>query len=112
VGLFGESDKNEASHPEECVQVFLDVDPLPDEFWELQDRLHDKLDKSEVGEFDGNEIGVGSATLFAYGPDAGRLFQVMAPILREYSVCGNARVVIRKGGPGSAETEFQLSTVH
>jgi hypothetical protein len=101
-------EKDGRTNPEECVMVFLDVDPVPDEFWKLQERLYDELDKSDAGEFDGNEVGIGSATLFAYGPDAGRLFKLMEPILKEYPFCRDARVVLRKGGPGSPQTEVRL----
>ncbi|MFE0521284.1 hypothetical protein [Streptomyces sp. NPDC058954] len=35
-----------------------------------------------VGEVDGNEFGGGEAVVYAYGPDADDLFQVMEPTLR------------------------------
>jgi len=66
------------------------------------------MDNTNVGEFDGNEIGEGTATLFFYGPDANRLARLVEPILKEYPMCRNARVVLRKGGPGSPQAEFQL----
>jgi len=93
---------------EEAVIIHLDVTGLPDEFWQLNERLYGELERSGAGEFDGNEIGQGEATLFAYGPDAVRLFDVMKPILTSYGVCRNARVVLRKGGPGSPQTESRL----
>jgi hypothetical protein len=93
---------------QEAVIVHLSFVQLPEEFWQLNDRLYELLEQNGAGEFDGNEIGGGEATLFAYGPDARRLFSVMEPLLRSYPVCQNARVVIRKGGPGSPQTEVQL----
>jgi hypothetical protein len=108
VGLFGKLETNTHASPKECVLVFLHADPLPDEFWTLQDKLYEVMDNSNVGEFDGNEIGKGTATLFFYGPDANQLFRGVEPILKGYPMCRNARVVLRKGGPGSRQTEFQL----
>lgn len=108
MGLFGKLERNTPAAPEECVLVFLDADPLPDEFWKLQDRLYEVMDNTNDGEFDGNEIGEGTATLFFYGPDANQLARIVEPILREYPMCRNARVVLRKGGPGSPQTEVQL----
>lgn len=93
---------------QQAVLVHLDATELPDEFWQLNERLYDELERSGIGEFDGNEIGDGEATLFAYGSDADRLFKVMEPILRSYSLCQNARVELRKGEPGSPQTELQL----
>jgi hypothetical protein len=93
---------------QEAVIVHLHSAELPEEFWQLNERLYEFVERSGAGEFDGNEIGEGEATLFAYGPDAGILFSVMEPLLRSYGVCQNARVVIRKGGPGSPQTELQL----
>ncbi len=66
------------------------------------------MDNGNVGEFDGNEIGAGTATLFFYGRDANKIVQVVGPVLREYPVFRNVRIVIRKGPPGSPETEVQL----
>lgn len=90
---------------EEAVLVLLDAANLPDEFWKLNERLDKELEESGAGEFDGNEIGEGEATLFAYGPDADRLFGVMEP---SFALCQNARVQIRHGGPGSPQTEVRL----
>lgn len=93
---------------QQAVMVHLDATELPDEFWRLNEQLYEELERSGVGEFDGNEIGGGEATLFAYGSDANHVFAVMKPILTQYAVCRNARVVIRKGGPGSPQSEMQL----
>lgn len=61
-----------------------------------------------LGIFDGNGVGPGEATLFMYGPDAERLFAGIEKTLRAYPLCQNARVVIRKGGPGAEEREIRL----
>lgn len=104
------SNSENETAPQEAVIVYLRASRLPDEFWTLQERLYDVLERSGAGEFDGNEIGQGTATLFAYGPDASRLWRIMEPVLREYSMLDRARVVIRRGGPGCPETELMLRT--
>ena len=48
----------------------------------LEDRLTAAIDAAHVGEYDGNDIGGGTANLYAYGPNANALFRVMAPLLR------------------------------
>lgn len=108
VEPFGKHESGAPGEPEECFLVSFEAEPLPDEFWMLQDRLYEEMDNSEVGKFDGNEIGEGTAELFFYGPDASQLFQAIEPILSEYPMCRNARVVLRKGGPGSPQRELRL----
>lgn len=102
------SDEN---HPE-AVLIHFELSGAPDEFWELNERLFEELDNCDAGEFDGNEIGQGEATLFAYGPDAYRLFKAMEPILRRYSICRDARVVLRRGDKGVPDSEFRLWTIN
>ena len=96
------------THQQEAVIVRVRSASLPEEFWQLNERLYDFVEQSGAGEFDGNEIGQDEAVLFAYGPNADRLFRVMEPLLRSYPLCQNARVILRKGGPGSPQTELQL----
>ena len=40
----------------------------------LEDRLLTLIESQQLGEHDGNEFGGGEATIYCYGPDAGRLF--------------------------------------
>ncbi|MDQ0796616.1 hypothetical protein [Streptomyces sp. B1I3] len=51
-----------------------------------------------VGEVDGNEFGGGEVVIYAYGPDAAALFQVMEPGLRTLPF-RPAHVVLRYGEP-------------
>jgi hypothetical protein len=106
MGLFrrSTSEKRDPA-PQQAVLIHLDASKVTDEFWELQEKLYDVVGRSGAGEFDGNEIGKASATLFAYGPDAERLWGVMNSVLKQFTICDNARVVLRRGGPGSPETE-------
>ncbi len=106
--------KKEPPKVDECVLIHLDGVSLPDEVYAncdlstLEDQLIEAIQKSRAGELDGNEVGDKETTIFTYGPDADRLYKAMEPVLRSYPLCQNARIVIRKGGPGSTQTEAQL----
>ena len=52
-----------------------DLSPL----FALEDRLVKAINSAAVGEFDGNEVGGGEASLYMNGPDADKLFQVVKP---------------------------------
>ncbi len=100
--------------PEQAVIVHLDGTGLPDRTCQeydtatLEDRLSARIRRDALGEFDGNEFGPTETVLFMYGPDAERLFAGIEPILREYPLCHGARVVIRRGAPGSEQREVKL----
>lgn len=100
--------KKTGSEQEEAVLVHLCGSSLSDEFWALQEKLAAVIESRGLGEFDGNEIGEETATLYAYGPDAQKLYAAVEPVLRDSESCRNARVVIRRGGPGSPQSEVQL----
>ena|SRR5215207_824419 len=63
----------------------------------LEDRLIQAIGDAKVGEFDGNQFGPQEVTLFAYGPDADRLYAAMEPILRSFPA-RPAQVLVRYGG--------------
>lgn len=69
--------------------------------------LADAIERAGVGEFDGNEFGAGEAVLYAYGPDAGALFAVMAPILVSLPF-RPARVLLRYGSASDASATERL----
>ena len=104
---------------EQAVLVHLDGSSLPAEVCEqndiatIEDRIIAALAGKGLGEYDGNEIGIGTgeATLYLYGPDAEALFALVEPVLAGYPLCRNARVVIRKGGPGASQREIRLLAV-
>jgi hypothetical protein len=111
--LFGK--KAGATH-NECVLVYLQSAALPDSenekdlstLFALEDQLIEAIAVKDAGEFDGNEVGPDGATLFAYGPDAERLYAAMEPVLNAQPLCDHARVVLRKGPPGAPQRELQL----
>jgi len=54
------------------------------------------VEEAGLGEVDGNEFGGGEAVVYAYGPDAEALFEVMEPTLRGLPF-RPAHVVLRQG---------------
>jgi hypothetical protein len=50
----------------------------------LEERLTAAIDTADVGELDGDEFGGGKVNLYAYGPDAVKLFAAMEPELRAF----------------------------
>jgi hypothetical protein len=50
-----------------------------------------------VGEFDGDEFGGHECVLYAYGPDADRLFAVMQPILAAAPIVKGGYAIKRYG---------------
>jgi hypothetical protein len=106
--------KNKEPKSEECVLIYLDGVSLPDEVYAecdlstLEDQLIEVLQKKRAGELDGHESGEKETTIFTYGPDADELYAAMESTLKSYPLCKNARVIVRKGGPGSPQTELHF----
>lgn len=63
----------------------------------FEDRLIRAISDARAGEFDGNEFGAADVTIYAYGPDADRLFAAMEPVLRSFPP-RPAQVLLRYGG--------------
>jgi len=81
------------------------------EIGDLAARLHQAIDHHRVGEFDGDEFGGGRCLLFMYGPDADRLFGVIAPILKASSLARGGFVIKRYGeakDPDAVEVRVDL----
>ena len=99
---------------QQAVLVHLDGKNLPNSVYQtcdlvtLEDKLIEAISCGKLGELDGNEVGPEDATIFMYGVDAEKLFAGIEKSLRDYPLCQNARVVIRKGGPGSSQREIKL----
>lgn len=108
----------ESSAPREqndhAVIVHLDGTSLPDQVYEendlatLEELLVAAISNSGTGEYDGDEMGPTETMVFMYGPDADALFSSVEPVLRAYPLCRNARVEIRRGGPGASQREVRL----
>ena len=99
---------------EHSVVVYIDGTGLSAEDYDRYDldtietELLGIIDANGLGEYDGNEVGEGGATLFMYGPDGERLFAAVEPALRAYPLTKHARVVIRAGPLGAPQREVRL----
>ena len=99
---------------EQAVIVYLDGVGLPDQVYQeydlatLEDKLSEVIELNSLGEFDGNEVGPGGATLFMYGSDAEKLFRGIVSALRACPLCQGAQVVIRYGAPGTEQRKVTI----
>ena len=73
-----------------------------DRIFEIEDQLAKAVEAGPVGELDGNEIAVdGRDNLFyMYGPDADKIFAAIEPVLLQWDILSEARVLLRYGPPG------------
>ena len=114
--LFGtkQTPTNAVPAVEQAVLIHLNGTDLDQQIYEkydsstLEDQLAQAVQTSGLGEFDGNEVGPTTTTLYLYGPDAEKIFSRIEPILRGYPLCERAEVVIRLGKPGSPERKVSL----
>jgi hypothetical protein len=77
----------------------------------LEDQLRRVIDRAGVGEYDGNEVAVdgSEAILYAYGPDADALWDVMQPHIERIHPLAGSYVIKRYGGAGDpAAREVRL----
>ena len=65
--------------------------------WELEDQLAPAIAAARVGQYDGNEIAEGEAVLYMYGPSVDSLFDVVRPLLREFTPLPGSHVIKRYG---------------
>ena len=84
-----------------------------DALFEVGRQLEAAIDEAGVGEFDGNEIAVDGSdgSLYMYGPDADKLFEVVRPVL-ERAECLREVVVRLQYGPcveGVREREVSIN---
>ncbi len=75
----------------------------------IEDPIIEALERSGVGEFDGNEIGPDGATLYMYGPDADSLWAAIEDAVRSGPFGEGSYAVKRHGPPGAPETRIPLS---
>ena len=104
---------------EHCVTIHLDLSEATpygtheerDAVHRLSDRLADAIAIHAAGEFDDDEFGDGKCVLYMYGPDANRLFEAIAPALKDQRRFVNGRIVRRFGPPGSRTEENDLASL-
>lgn len=76
----------------------------------LEEKLEAAISEAKVGEYDGNEVATTGrgGYLYMYGPDADRLFEVVAPILKSVPFMHHATVKKRYGPPADGTREVTV----
>lgn len=77
----------------------------------IADEIERAVKTSKAGEYDGDEFGGGECTLFLYGSDADKLFDVIAPVLRSHAATERSVVTKRYGAaddPSAREVTITL----
>ena len=75
--------------------------PELDELHELDIHLEKVVEEAKIGFYDGHEINMDGpdGTLYLYGPDAGKLFDLVKPILENTKWMKGAVATLDFGGP-------------
>lgn len=74
----------------------------------LEDQLEYSLQNSDIGYFDGNEVGMGFWDLHLYGPNAEVLYAQIEPVLRAFNPPAGSYVIKRFGGFDAKEKTIPL----
>ena len=79
--------------------------------FELEDQLTAAIEAADVGMFDGDEVATDGSdgTLFMYGPDADRLFDIVRPVLASTTVIRNIVATLRYGPPEDGVKEKEVA---
>jgi hypothetical protein len=76
--------------------------------FQLEDELIKTIESAGAGEYDGNEIGEETFTMYAYGPSADKLFDAVIPVLAQHHLPPGSQVVKRYGKPGAREDRVRI----
>lgn len=102
------STRSEVAVPEQAVIVFITSIPADSGLDEIEDPIMDAIERADVGEFDGNEIGPDGAELYMYGPDADALWAAVRPVLEKAPIGPGSYATLRYGEPGAREVRVDL----
>jgi len=97
----------------EGLAVYLDGVGLPDSVYEtcsadwLAGLIFGTL-TAVGGEIRSSWVGPNETAIYMYGPSAEEMYAALEPILAEYPLCRNARVVIRHGNPALEPRSVRL----
>ena len=73
----------------------------------IEGPLRDALQKTNLGYYDGAECPDRRCSLFFYGPDARKLFEMVSPILKTSAATNQASVLLRLGRGDSSPSVMQ-----
>ena len=74
----------------------------------LEEAIEGVLRERRAGEFDGHDLRDGVWTLYLYGPDANRIFESVAEVVRTARLDPNSYAILRFGGRGATEERIPL----
>ena len=95
------------------VTVTTGPEPVtPDQVQALARRVAAALEGTGAGQYDGHRIDGGGEAMFRlHGPDADRLFALVAPVFRADPITAQGQAILRYGpDPASAEQRIALGT--
>lgn len=115
MGLFDKfKSQAEASAPRDHAVIVRFNFPSGnlDRIFEIEDQLAKAVEEGAVGQLDGNEIAVdGRDNMFyLYGANADSIFSAIEPVLLQWDILSEARVLLRYGPPG-LDTRQQTITL-
>jgi hypothetical protein len=90
------------------VTLILSDSDDPERIYALEDKLTAAIKKASAGEFDGDEFGKGTCTLYMYGTDAERLYRTTIQVLRDYHPAKGSYLVKRFGKPGARQERIEF----
>jgi hypothetical protein len=78
----------------------------------FESNLEEAIKKTPAaGEFDGDEFGEGTCTLYMYGPSADQLLTITSPTLRKIAMFPGSVAIRRYGAPGATQVTTSLNAL-
>ena len=74
----------------------------------LEEAIEGALREHRAGEFDGHDLRDGVWTLYLYGPDANRIFESVAEVVRGVRLDSSSHAIMRFGERGAREERVPL----
>ena len=75
----------------------------------LEEAIESALRAHRAGEFEGHDLRDGVWHLYLYGPDAERIFESVAEVVRGARLDPNSHAILRFGGRGAREERIPLT---
>ena len=75
----------------------------------LEESIENALRRQGAGEFDGHDLRDGVWTLYLYGPDARRIFESVAEVVRGARLDSSSHAIMRFGERGAREERVHLT---
>ena len=75
----------------------------------LEEAIESALRAHRAGEFEGHDLRDGVWTLYLYGPDAARIFDSVAEVVRSARLDPSSHAILRFGGRGAREERVALA---